>query len=275
MNDIQINDYENNDLLRFGKLVTFDILMEPYPDLRKRTIRVFLPEGYDGKKKYPVLYMHDAQMLFPDKEGRPKWNLDREMKTLHEKGLTAVIVGIDTSMHRGSELCPDYPATEHHFMLNKEEPTGDLYARFIVEKLKPVIDANFAVLSDRQNTGVGGASMGGMISHYIALGYPEVFGKSMVFSPAYSFIDWDALVESFKKFNWDRLKNTKFYILSGGNDVERRLKTLESSVRCYEHLMENGLDEKHVVLVTDSRLLHHESSWSAMFADAFRYLFEE
>ena len=53
-----------------------------------------------------------------------------------------------------------------------------------------------------------------------------------------------------------------------GNDVERRLFTLRSSVRCYESLMEKDMDEKNVILVTDSRLMHHERSWGAMFADA-------
>jgi hypothetical protein len=38
--------------------------------------------------------------------------------------------------------------------------------------------------------------------------------------------------------------------------------------------MEKDMDEKNVILVTDSRLMHHETSWGAMFADAVRYLFE-
>ena len=54
----------------------------------------------------------------------------------------------------------DCPPTKDHFMLNGEEPTGHLYSRFIVEHLKPIIDANFVVLDGPENTGVGGASMG-------------------------------------------------------------------------------------------------------------------
>jgi predicted alpha/beta superfamily hydrolase len=274
MQNIDIKDYEHNNLLAYGKLVTFDTTMESYPDKRTRTIRVLLPESYDGVKRFPILYMHDAQLLFPESGGRPKWNVDESLKKLSEEGLEIVVVGIDTSMHRGSELCPDCPPTKDHFMLNGEEPTGHLYSRFIVEHLKPIIDANFMVLDGPENTGVGGASMGGMISHYIALEYPEVFGKALVFSPAYSFIEWDVMKERMEAYDWDRIKNSKFYILSGGNDVERRLFTLRSSVRCYESLMEKDMDEKNVILVTDSRLMHHETSWGAMFADAVRYLFE-
>ena len=106
--------------------------------------------------------------------------------------------------------------------------------------------------------------MGGMISHYIALEYPNVFSKSLVFSPAYSFVDWDAMLERMEKYDWDRINESKFYILSGGNEVERRLLTLQSSVHCYETLMEKGIGEENVILVTDSRLLHHESSWGAL-----------
>lgn len=158
-------------------------------------------------------------------------------------------------------------------MLNGQTPTGNLYSRFIVEHLKPIINANFKVLDGPENTGVGGASMGGMISHYIALEYPEVFSKAMVFSPAYSFVDWDSMLERMETYDWNQIKGSKFYILSGGNDVERRLFTLRSSVRCYESLMEKGMDEKNVILVSDSRLLHHELSWGSMFADAIRFLF--
>ena len=205
-----------------------------------------------------------------------KWKLDRELKKVHDKGIDAVIVAIDTNMtHRGSELCPNYPPTKAHFMLRDAPPSGDTYAKFLVDELMPVVKENFAVLEDRENTGVGGASMGGMISHYIALKYPELFSKCMVFSPAYSFIEWDTMVEDFKSYDYKRIEGIRFYILSGGNEVERNLKTLDSSVKCYEHLMANGVDEEHVILVTDSRLLHHESSWSKMFEDAFTYLYEK
>ena len=75
MQDISIKDYEHNDLIKYGKLVTFEMVMKPYNDERKRTVRVHLPEGYDGKKKYPVFYMHDAQMLFDDGGEWPSGNL--------------------------------------------------------------------------------------------------------------------------------------------------------------------------------------------------------
>ena len=40
---------------------------------RTRRIWVYLPEGYEtSEKRYPVIYMHDAQNLFdPTKSGEP------------------------------------------------------------------------------------------------------------------------------------------------------------------------------------------------------------
>ena len=52
MQNIDIKDYEHNNLLAYGKLVTFDTTMESYPDKRTRTIRVLLPESYDGVKRF-------------------------------------------------------------------------------------------------------------------------------------------------------------------------------------------------------------------------------
>ena len=269
---IDIRECEYRSGTAGGSMVSFEVIMDPYPDRRTRTVKVLLPRDYDGVKRFPVLYMHDGQMTFPGEPGQ-KWEIERALAKLSWEGLSLIVVGVYTSPHRGSELCPDCTPTENHFFLKGEDPTGDLYARFIVETLKPAVDANFMTLQGPENTGIGGASMGGMISHYIALKYPEVFGRALIFSPAFSFIDWDEVLERVKKADLEKARNNRYYIMSGGDTVERNLHTLCSSVRCYESLIDLGVDERNVVLFTDSRLRHHEVSWGEVFPDAVRFLF--
>ena len=72
--DIELKD--RSGIVKRGKLYTFEIAMNPIPDGRMRGIRVWLPELYDGVRRFPVLYMHDGQHVFPDK-GFPEWGRKR------------------------------------------------------------------------------------------------------------------------------------------------------------------------------------------------------
>jgi len=53
---------------------------------------------------------------------------------------------------------------------------SDGYLQFLVEELKPFIDARYPTLSDPAHTLVMGSSMGGLISLYALIEYPNVFG---------------------------------------------------------------------------------------------------
>ncbi|MDZ7613792.1 MAG: alpha/beta hydrolase-fold protein [Flavobacteriaceae bacterium] len=61
---------------------------------------------------------------------------------------------------------------------------GKKYIRFLADTLKPFVDANFRTKQEREYTGIGGSSMGGLVSIFSGIMYPEVFGKLMIFSPS-------------------------------------------------------------------------------------------
>ncbi|GAB5521470.1 MAG: hypothetical protein RhofKO_37210 [Rhodothermales bacterium] len=65
---------------------------------------------------------------------------------------------------------------------------GPNYARFLVKEVKPFIDETYRTLPDQANTSVGGASLGGLISLYLGLAHPDVFGGLLVASPS---VWWD------------------------------------------------------------------------------------
>ena len=64
---------------------------------RERTIRLYLPPGYDAStKRYPVLYMHDGQNLFDDATSYVgEWGVDEALDALAAEGLELIVVGID------------------------------------------------------------------------------------------------------------------------------------------------------------------------------------
>lgn len=173
--------------------------LEKFPSrfVAPRNVDVWLPEGYDGKKRYAVLYMHDGQMLFDSSSNwnHQEWTVDETMsKLLKDKKIkNTIVVGVwNIPELRRREYGPqkafNYLSPADQKMLAAEKDTrtqkpilgdgllSDNYLLFLVKELKPFIDSTFATRKDRKNTFVAGSSMGGLISMYAICEYPEVFG---------------------------------------------------------------------------------------------------
>lgn len=154
------------------------------PQLKNaRTIMVYLPPGYDDspEARYPVLYMHDGDNLFDAKTSFAgiEWGVDETAQRLIEHGRmrAAVIVGIHNTPQRDKEYTPFKDARHGG-------GSGEAYVAFLVETLKPFIDKTYRTLPDREQTGIAGSSLGGLISLYALFSHPEVFGFAGVMSPA-------------------------------------------------------------------------------------------
>ena len=152
----------------------------------ERNLIVYLPPGYDhnSTRRYPVLYVQDGQNIFDAATsffaGRER-HMDEAAEELIRQGKIEplIIVGVySVEFDRISEYTPTRQPNSF---------TGghaDLYGRMLVEELKPFIDANYRTLPDREHTALGGASLGGLVTLYVGLKYPNVFGKLSATSPA-------------------------------------------------------------------------------------------
>jgi predicted alpha/beta superfamily hydrolase len=135
---------------------------------RSVELLAWIPPGTDEHARLPVLYMHDGDNLFDEPASHTgEWCVD---ETLESMGRAAIVVGIpnagDRRMH---EYCP-WP---NHFT---DDVLGDTYARFVVDQVVPFIDETLPTRPDRSQRGVMGSSLGGLISLYCFLAYPETFG---------------------------------------------------------------------------------------------------
>lgn len=219
----QVCMFKNNQIhstVTSGKLEIVELKMPQFSDGRTRKIRVWLPQGYDPsdtKKTYPVLYMNDGQNLFDAYTSYAgEWKVDESVSKMMKDGYQgAIIVGIDNGeVLRPNELSPEWNLSE----LGSKyitKPAGDKYAAFVTETVKPYIDAHYNTKPERKYTGIGGSSMGGTISFYIAMEYPQIYGYSMVLSPALHLYE-DGTIEKYienKHFsNVDRNILPSFYI---------------------------------------------------------------
>jgi len=161
-----------------------DFLSEP------RDLVVYLPPGYDQEpnRRYPVLYLHDGQNLF---EGATAFvpGQDWHVSDTAEERITSgaveplIIVGIyNTGKHRIDEYTPTRD--------RKHGAGGDaaLYGQMLTRELKPFIDKTYRTLPDPVNTGLGGSSLGGLVTLYLGMLHPDMFGKLAVLSPS---VWWD------------------------------------------------------------------------------------
>src|SRR5258708_16540630 len=151
-----------------------------------RDIILYLPPGYDFdlKRRYPVLYFHDGQNLFDGATSYipgQEWRLDETAEALigAHKIEPLIIVGLyNTCRDRGVEY---NPVRDPKY---KGGGKAGLYGRMIVEEVKPFIDRTYRTMTDAKHTGLGGSSLGGLVSLYLGLKYPNVFGRLAVVSPS-------------------------------------------------------------------------------------------
>jgi predicted alpha/beta superfamily hydrolase len=158
--------------------------------LRSRVLRnqrdlvIYLPAGYDDEpwRRYPVLYMHDGQNLFDRATafGGVDWNIQGAADRLIHTGEIEplIIVGI---YNAGKSRLPEYTPTKAPKLGGGR---ADRYAKFLLQEVMPFIQQQYRTLSDPSSTGIGGSSLGGLVSLYIGLQYPQTFGQIAALSPS-------------------------------------------------------------------------------------------
>lgn len=240
-----------------SKNVTSFTIEAPQLNCTKK-IGLYLPIGYaTSKKKYPVVYMHDAQNLFNAETAYAgEWNIDEKLDSLHAQ---VIVVAIEHGNEkRIAELIP--------FKNEKYGGgNGDNYLEFIVKTLKPKIDSTYRTKSNSMNTVIMGSSLGGLISYYALLKYPDIFGKAGVFSPAF----W-INPEIFELTKSTKTLNSKMYFLCGDKESTdmvpnvNKMEILVSDIRCScRHLT-----RKKIVKGGQ----HNEKLWRDNFVTVFKWL---
>jgi enterochelin esterase-like enzyme len=170
-----------------GRIERLPTMKSQFVDARH--VDVWLPAGYSPDKRYNVLYMHDGQLLFDASKSWNKqaWDVHLAVDRLVRQGRIpdTLVVGVwNNGALRHSEYFPakflpfvNEPVRQAFIdkdLLGKAR--SDLYLRYLVEELKPTIDALYATRPDRRHTFIMGSSMGGLISIYAMNEYPQVFG---------------------------------------------------------------------------------------------------
>lgn len=229
---------------------------------RTRTLRVYLPPGYDEETaRYPVLYLHDGQNLFDAATAfADEWGVDEAMDQLAAQGFKAIVVGIDNGGElRMRELSP---WTNERF----GPAQGDAYLRFLVEVVKPLIDQRYRTRPGAADTAIAGSSMGGLLSHYAIHARPDVYGRAGILSPSYWYA---AEVGDYTRAH--RLQpSARLYLYAGAAEGAEMV----DGARAMAALLQASQPGPTPTLVITPGAKHNEAAWRAQFPQMVRWLFE-
>ena len=231
-----------------------------------RRVWVYLPPDYaTSSKRYPVLYMHDGQNVFDDSTSfAGEWGVDETLDSLHARGDRGVIVvAVDNG---GNMRMQEYSPWATRF----GEGKGDPYVDFLVKTLKPWADAKYRTLPDREHTAIAGSSMGGLISFYAALKYPEVFSKAGIFSPSF----WIAPAAYEMATRTKLAGDVRYYMISGSLEGDNPQVYRGYHERMADTLTKAGLKPGRNLVSTIVPLgKHNEAFWRREFPAAYQWLF--
>ena len=260
----------------YGYLYTMNVVL-PVPHCKNRTVRVYLPENYDESERYPVIYMADGQNIVDRyTTAYGEWDIDIHEHNLIQQGVRPfIVVGIDCPnighLYRTQEYSlMDVPVARRYAGRNYDKKAySQSLMDYVVKVLKPLIDATFPTLSDRDNTGVGGSSMGGIFSFNFATVYKDVFGFALSFSPAFHIYEQKVFDEYVKSLNLNPEEYGKFFFYTG--DVEFEHLFFKPTIEMYKYFRSCGFSHDQVRLIVDSSKPHAEASWSEYFETAMKF----
>ena len=153
-------------------------------------MQVYLPPGYEREtsRRYPVLYLQDGQNVFETGDLGAGWLVNETADTLIEAGRIEpfIVVAVSNTKARRDEYTPTAVVADGP--ISKGGGKANLYGRFLIEELKPFIDRTYRTRADAASTALGGASLGGLVSVWLALQHPDVFGNVLAVSPT---VWWD------------------------------------------------------------------------------------
>ena len=243
-----------------------------------RFLRVWLPPWYDdpenSNRRYPVLYLNDGQNLFEASTSFTgvEWQVDETADRLIREGLIPpmIIVGMDNdSKERHREYMP--ARSLHPMMLRVQ---GSRYPKFLIKEVMPFVARNYRVAAGPENVGLGGSSLGALISLYTATMRPGVIGRLLLESPSL----WASNRQIIRQSRGIKRWPERVFLATGTAEAGRKDQdqSMVDDVRELAAILRRaGLDDKRLKLVVDEGAPHHESAWARRFPEALAFLFRK
>ncbi len=236
-----------------------------------RNLVVYLPPGYEDHpgRHYPVLYLQDGQNLFDPQTSfiagrtwRVRESADAAMAAGEVEPL--IIVGI---YNTGERRLAEYTPVADWRMGGGEAAS---YGRLITQELMPWIQRNYRVRADRASTGLGGSSLGGLVSLYLGLEYAHLFGRLAILSPS---VWWGSRnILAFVHQRAEEIEERpRIWLDAGDQEGRMTLRDAESLARRLRAEGWQDGDSLHFERIVGGT--HDEASWARRVRPMLRFLF--
>jgi len=241
-----------------------------------RFLRVWLPPGYDqdenAGRRYPILYLNDGQNLFESSTSFTgvEWGVDESAdRLIREKVIPPmIVVGIDNA---GNDRFREY-APHRSLQPLMLRVQGRRYPNFLTKEVMPFLARNYRVASGPQNTGLGGSSLGALISLYTAAVRPGMIGRLLLESPSL----WASNRQMIRESREIKIWPERVFLATGTAEAGRadRDRSMVDDVRELAAIFgRSGLGPNRLRLFIEEGANHHESAWARRFPEALSFLF--
>lgn len=234
----------------------WDVTIPTLTGKQTRRAYIYLPASYrrQPRRRFPVLYMFDGHNVFFDSDATygKCWGM-REYLDKTKKDL--IVVAVECN-HQGSGRLEEYaPFDFENETLGTIKSKGKLYMDWLVKYLKPYIDRNYRTLPERENTLIGGSSMGGLMSLYAAVCYNHVFQRAACLSPSL-WVDADQVLQMIAGA---KVKNdTCIYMDYGSLEIHNHEGNAAALIAATQLLLTKRVDLTFRIVPGGT---HSEASW--------------
>ena len=242
----------------------------------QRLLRVWLPPGYDDPENkdrhYPFFYLNDGQNLFDRATafGGVEWQVDETAdRLIREKQIPPlIIVGID---HAQKDRIREFLA---YRTMNPPvlRPQGKRYPEFLLNEVMPFLYHRYRIARGPENTGLGGSSLGAIVSLYTAIARPGIFGRLLLESPSLFVCNRRMLKYSHAFRQWPE----RIFLAMGTKEAGREDKdkqVVEDARELERILRREGLRDDRLRVKIDEGAIHSEREWAKRFPEALTFLF--
>lgn len=242
----------------------------------KRMLRVWLPPAYDAPENkdrhYPIFYLNDGQNLFDRAAAFAgvEWQVDETADRLIRQNQVSalIIVGIDHAQKDRAREFLAYRSMNPPVL----RPQGKRYPEFLLNEVMPFLYLRYRIARGPENTGLGGSSLGAIVSLYTVIDRPGIFGRLLLESPSLFVCNRRMLKYSHAFRQWPQ----RIFLAMGTKEAGREDKdkqVVEDARELERILRREGLRDDRLRVKIDEGATHSESEWAKRFPEALTFLF--
>ena len=223
---------------------------------KTRRAYIYLPDYYDvdPNRRFPVMYMFDGHNVFFDADATygKSWGMNSYMSWTKKP---LIIVAVECN-HEGNGRLMEYsPFNFSNSTLGRIQGKGKVYMDWLVNTLKPQIDAKYRTIPDREHTLICGSSMGGLMALYGATAYNHVFQRAACLSPSL-WVSPGKVIEMVAKA--DIRNDTCIYMDYGSEEIFNHAANAEALISMAHLLLTKRVNLAFRIVPGGT---HSEASW--------------